>query len=71
VTDNRIVLVNAYALKALNSAGLVPPDTGQFNIAELDAKLAGLDISERMRIKGHLRAAGLLPTGRPINDVRP
>lgn len=73
MTD-RVVLVNRQALALLRRAGITPPDAGPFtDVGQIDAKLtaAGLGVSERMELKNHLRVAGLLPAGRPINDRRP
>lgn len=67
---NRVVPVNRQALALFNRIGLVPPDAGQFNPAELDAKLSGLDISTRMAVKNHLTTAGLLPIGRQPDLTR-
>ena len=52
----RIVIVPDQAAALFRRIGLTPPLEGQFNMTELDAKLASLTISERFEAKTHLRA---------------
>lgn len=66
----RVVQCTPQALRLFRSIGLTPPPgEGQpFDPAELDTRLAGLDISTRMQVKGHLTACGLLGVGRQIDQ---
>lgn len=68
---DRVVLVNKQALALFRKIGLTPPDSGEFDIAELDKVLDAADITttERLTCKAHLRDCGLLSTGHQI-DVR-
>jgi hypothetical protein len=65
----RVVVVPDNALLLFRKAGLQPPTVGQFDLVDLDAKLAAssLTVSERFEAKTHLRAVGLLPIGRPVS----
>jgi hypothetical protein len=55
------------AEKLFAAIGLVPPDAGEFNIGDLNKKLAGLTIETRARVKGYLVDCGLLSPGRQVN----
>jgi hypothetical protein len=43
----RVIHVNRQALALFNRIGLVPPDVGQFGMADLDAKLDARAFSQR------------------------
>jgi hypothetical protein len=61
-TGDRIVEVPKSALMSLARAKITPPPAGKLDVKDVDSKLtaAGMDIEERMVIKGTLRRCGLL-----------
>ena len=61
----RVIPVDPAAYILFRKCDLQPPETGMYSMADLDAKLVGLSISERMEAKTHLRAAGLLRSAGP------
>jgi hypothetical protein len=67
--NQRVVNVNAQAFQQFKKIWLKPPDIWQFDIADLDRQLEGQDIDTRMKVKGHLRDAGLLPQGTRLDSV--
>lgn len=70
-TPDRVVLVNRQALALFQRIGLKPPDSGEFDIVELDKVLdaANITTTERLTCKAHLRDCGLLSMDHRI-DVR-
>jgi hypothetical protein len=67
----RVVTVPDANLPLLRRAGLVPPDSGPYDPAELDARLAEgpLSTSEKFQVKTVLMNAGLLSPGRPVSTT--
>jgi hypothetical protein len=65
--NERVVVVLDSAIILFRKCGLQPPTIGQYDVVELDQKLAALSVSERIEAKTHLRAAGLVPLGRPVS----